>query len=138
MIVMRKKYSLLFILIVAVSACLILPDTTLAQEITVEVGVICKDVVDREPVDADTTFSFTEEELCCYTKITGAEESTNITHVWYWGDTERARVELPVRSINWRTYSSKIIQEHETGAWRVEVLDSDGEVLKTLKFHITG
>lgn len=112
-------------------------ETQELPELEVSVAAVCKDVIDLEPVDAGTSFSATVGKLYCFTRITGAESPTQITHVWYFDGSERARVDLAVNSINWRTYSSKIIQEHEQGAWRVDVLDAEGNVLKTLEFQVT-
>ena len=128
-----------FPVLMLVLTCFCIPSHAMAQEtsdLTIEVGVICKQVEERVPVDADTTFAVSVEQLSCFTKITGAEEETTISHVWYWGETERARIELPVRSISWRTYTTKRIQEHEVGAWRVDILDAEGKVLKTIRFSI--
>jgi hypothetical protein len=58
-------------------------------------------------------------------------------HVWSYGDVERARVSLAVNSNTWRTYSSKAIQAHEIGSWRVDVLDTSGNLLETVNFEIT-
>ncbi|MFQ6071026.1 MAG: DUF2914 domain-containing protein, partial [Candidatus Aminicenantales bacterium] len=66
----------------------------------------------------------------------GAQEPVEITHIWYWKETERARVTLPVESPNWRTWSSKIIQEHEVGEWHVDIIGPEGNVLKTVTFEI--
>ena len=108
-----------------------------APELEVTVAAICKDVVDREPVDAGNSFTADVGKLFCFTKITGAETPTNIAHLWYFDGTERARVDLAVNAISWRTFSSKIIQTHELGAWRVDILDAGGNVLKTVEFAVT-
>ena len=115
-------------------------ESTKAQEpvnLQVEVAAICKDVIDRAPVDAGTSFPASVGKLFCFTKITGALNPTHITHVWSFDGTERARVELAVNSPSWRTYSSKNIESLEVGAWRVEVIDSAGNVLQTLNFEVT-
>jgi hypothetical protein len=108
-----------------------------APELTVSVATICRDVVDREPMDSGNSFTADVGKLYCFTKIMGAESPTHVTHVWYFDGTERARVELAVNGASWRTFSSKIIQPHELGAWRVDVLDADGNVLKSLDFEVT-
>lgn len=105
-------------------------------ELEVSVAAICKDVIDREPVDSGTSFPVAVGKLYCFTKITGAQSPTQVTHVWLFDGTERARVDLAVGAASWRTFSSKIIQEHELGAWRVDVVDPDGNVLKTLDFEV--
>jgi hypothetical protein len=107
-----------------------------AVEMGVSVAAICTDVQNLEPINASTSFPATVGKLYCFTKITGAQSPTQITHVWYFDGTERAKVDLAVNSVSWRTYSSKIIQSYEMGAWSVEVLDSNGKVLKTLEFEV--
>jgi len=138
--IMKRLFFPLTTVLALVAICLVPPTTVQAQEtpqLEVAEGIICTDVVDREPVGVNTTFAATVDRLCCFTRITGAEEPTTITHVWYFGDIERARVDLTVRSLSWRTHSSKIIQAHESGPWRVDVLDAAGSVLRTIRFEIT-
>ena len=107
-----------------------------AEGLSVEDAAICANVVDREPTDVGTSFPVSVGKLYCFTKIVGAQEPTEVSHVWYFGDEERARVTLSVKAANWRTYSSKILQEHEVGSWRVEVLDADGNNLQTVDFEV--
>ncbi|RMH43608.1 MAG: DUF2914 domain-containing protein, partial [Gammaproteobacteria bacterium] len=57
-------------------------------------------------------------------------------HVWYWQDREMARVDLPVRSSNWRTWSSKRILPEWTGPWRVVVEDAAGKVVAEKVFRV--
>jgi len=74
--------------------------------------------------------------LFCFSKIIGAEDPIEIAHVWYFGDTERARVTLPVKTNTWRTYSSKVLQDHEIGPWHVDLLGPEGDVLETIEFEV--
>lgn len=99
-------------------------------------AAICLNVENRACVDVKEEFSTANETLYCFTRVTGAKEDIEVTHVWYYGDVERARVSLSVRSSNWRTYSSKRIQAHETGKWRVEVLGPGDTLLKTIPFTV--
>jgi hypothetical protein len=108
-----------------------------AADLSVETAAICRDIVDRAPVDQGTSFSVSVGKLYCFTKIVGAETPTEVTHVWYFGAEERARITLSIGGSSWRTYSSKVLQQHEIGAWRVEVLDADGNILETANFTVT-
>jgi hypothetical protein len=113
--------------------------TTLEEDtatLTVEDGTICKDVMDYTAIEPGTSFPASVEKLYCYTKIVGAIDPTEITHAWFYGDTERARVTLAVNSPLWRTYSSKIIQPHDIGSWNVVVLDQYENVLESFSFTI--
>lgn len=137
---MQKIFTFLrFSFIVCTITALIFSMAVPAQSadgLQVESAAICLNVVDREPVDSGNSFTVSVEKLFCFTKIVGAESPTEITHVWYYGDIERARISLTVGSNSWRTYSSKILQAHEIGTWRVEVLGPSGDILETVTFSI--
>jgi general secretion pathway protein A len=98
---------------------------------------ICQYVVDLRPVGAGSRFNNSVGMLYCFTKISVSRIPNKITHVWYLRDTERARVNLPIKSYTWRTYSSKTIRTDDIGDWRVDVLGPEGKVLSTLRFKIT-
>jgi hypothetical protein len=137
---MKQFVSQLVAILTLIVVTLSLPIAVQAEShaaLEVAVAAICQNVVDREPVDAGISFPASVGRLNCFTKISGARTPTQITHVWYFGAQERASVDLAVKAASWRTYSSKIIQPHEIGAWRVDVLDSTGTVLKELQFEIT-
>ena len=67
-----------------------------ADTLDVEDAVICRNVVDRKAVNSGTSFSSSVGKLYCYNKILGAKTKTHVTHVWYHGNVERARITLPV------------------------------------------
>ena len=136
---MKKIYYFFLVLAILITIPLSQAVTSTAQEtasLEVAVAAMCTDVVDREPVDAGNTFEVSLGKVYCFTTIIGAHSPTEITHVWYFGDSERARVNLAIKASSWRTYSSKRIQMHEIGDWHVDVLGSEGELLKTLQFEI--
>jgi len=137
---MKRQFSRFLVLVTLITFSLFLGVTVKAQEASVEVAeaVICADVVDREPVDVGDEFETSVNRLFCFTKIIGIQAPIEITHVWYWGEVERARVSVPVGGSGWRTWSTKAIQAHETGAWHVDVLGPIGELLKSLSFTVKG
>jgi hypothetical protein len=134
----KRFFSIAVVLLTAVSLFPIATaEAQLAASLRVAEAVICTDVVDRGPVGAGTSFGSSVGQLYCFTKIEGAHEPTAVIHVWYFGNTERARVSLPVDSAVWRTKTSKKIQPHEIGPWHVDVLGPQGELLQTVGFEIT-
>ncbi len=136
---MKRLLSSSGLCIVIVSICLLVPISIYAQQsgnLKATAAVVCKQIVDRQPVDPGTSFSASVGKLYLYCKIAGIQNSTQIVHVWYFGDVERARVSLGVQPPAWRTYSSKIIQAHETGKWHVKILDADGNLLEDVAFEI--
>ena len=136
---MKKMVSFSGVMVCLISLCLLVP-TVGAQEVNkvqIVAAAICKDVVQREAVEVGTQFSNSVSRLYCFTKAMSTEIPTEVVHVWSYGDVERARVSLAVNSATWRTYSSKAIQSHEIGPWRVDVLDPSGNLLETINFEIT-
>jgi hypothetical protein len=98
--------------------------------------VITDQVMDREPGEHMTAVPSSVGKVYCWMRVTGAEGETIIEHVWYKGDVEMARVPLTVAGSNWRTWSSKNIEEIWTGDWRVDVVGPDGEVLRSVSFTV--
>lgn len=90
----------------------------------------------REPVNPGDAFPDTSGSVYCYTRLVGATEPTTVTHVWYYEGETMARVDLPVRSYDWRTWSSKRLLPSWTGRWQVKILDADGLVLNAASFQI--
>ncbi|MBC8423447.1 DUF2914 domain-containing protein [bacterium] len=112
-----------------------------------ETSVVSLDVVemvvaagfDREnrlPQAAGEVFPGDTERLWCYTRVRGAATPIEVVHAWYHEGETRARVVLPVRSADWRTWSSKRLLPAWTGRWEVKVLDPDGLVLASRTFTI--
>jgi len=99
---------------------------------------VCRDV-DREtraPLGVGDAFPQDVERLYCFTRLTGAADTTQVTHLWLHEDQIRSRVPLAVRSPDWRTWSSKSILPRWSGEWEVRVLDRDGLVLGASTFRI--
>ncbi len=136
-----KRFLLLSVLCIAiVSMCLLVTDSIHAQpsgRLNAANSVLCKKIVDRQPVEPGTSFPASVGRLYLYSKITDIQNPTQIVHAWYFGDVERTRVALNVNPPAWRTYSSKIIQSHEIGKWHVKILDAAGNSLEDVEFEIT-
>jgi hypothetical protein len=126
---MKARKLIIFLLLLC---CL--PMTALALE--VREAVITTQVIDRAPVDAIQTYPASVERLFCFTRVTGAAADTSITHVWHLRGVERSRIELPVRSGDWRIWSQKTILPGSAGDWKVDVLDAEGKLLKSIPFTL--
>jgi hypothetical protein len=98
---------------------------------------IAKDIVEREPVGISNTFPANVGKLYCFSRLKVDVDATSIFHSWYFNDEKVTQVELNVKkSGGFRTYSSKTIMENQKGKWEVEVLDTEGNVLKSITFTI--
>jgi Protein of unknown function (DUF2914) len=136
---MRVQKLLLFVVFL-VLLTIISGVFTLAQagglKIT-EMAVTTK-IVKGNPIDSVRRISSTSvKALYCFTRLTAAiDEDTTIKHVWYKDDKVIGQYELPVKGERWRTYSKKMVEKGAAGDWRVEALDSEGNILKTIKFRM--
>jgi hypothetical protein len=92
-------------------------------------------VEDRQPSDVGNVFPVDLDKLYCFTKIGGADRTTYVYHVWYFGNKEIARVKLPVKSKSWRTWSSKNLHMG-LGYGYVEIVSESGDILGRAEFKI--
>lgn len=104
--------------------------------ITIQEASIATGVEKRLPVGVAEQFSPEMGQLVCWTKLTAPEAPTEIEHVWFYKDKEMTRVKLSVGAKTWRTWSRKTIAKSAIGDWRVDVVDAQGNVLKSVKFSI--
>jgi hypothetical protein len=131
---MRKSVAM-----IAMTAALVLVPAGIAGAADVQVELVFGTDVDRETrtvVGAAEVFARDIPSVYCLSRIHGLTADTTVTHAWYHEGVTRAKVELPVRSENWRTWSSKKMLPGWTGTWEVKVLDADGTVLATATFEL--
>lgn len=124
------------VLLIVLSLTLLWSGPVLAAELQVAQGVVTTQIVNRMPVDEIQSYTASVGKLYCFTRIVGAQGETSITDVWKLNGQEVARVKLPVRSPDWRTWSSKTIPPDAKGNWEVDVLDAQGQLLKTITFTL--
>ncbi len=96
--------------------------------------VIAIDVGERQPTGEGTEFPADVGELVAWTRVTGLANTT-VRHVWRHQGHEEV-IELSVGGSPWRTWSRRTIPAEWTGAWTVEVLDAQGNVLATAEFTV--
>ncbi len=113
---------------------LVAGSAALAEEGAFATAIVCTGVQDRAPVGAAESFPSTVGQLYCFSEV--KDGSGAVVHVWYYGEKEVRRIELPVKAARWRTWSAKSIPAAWTGAWKVEVLDTAGNVLATSSFTV--
>ena len=103
--------------------------------VTAEVQ-LCTAVEDRVPTGVGDSFGSDIGQLCLWSRISGAVDTTFVKHIWSYQGEEKAVVELPVRSPSFRTWSRKTILPEWVGEWEVKVFDADGNLLATTPFKI--
>lgn len=114
------------------------PAQAAASELKITELAVTTKIVKGKPIDSVHRISSASvKALYCFTRITAPEGTdTTVKHVWYRDDQKVGEYELPVKGERWRTYSKKEIQRGWAGEWRVEILDSAGTLLNTVRFRM--
>lgn len=101
-------------------------------------AVICEEIKDGRPVNEGIIFSADMGKITCYTEFESVNKKTTIYHCWYFKDNLRAKKKpLVLNPPQWSTQSQIEPRETDKGPWRVEIVDDNGNILKTLRFSIT-
>jgi hypothetical protein len=127
---MRARHVLPFLALSLVAA--VSPAHRSAVSAEVAIG---KSIEKNVAVDTASAFPADVGSVVGWTRVTGAEAGTKITHLWIHG-ADSSKVELNIGGSPWRTYSRKTIGADGTGDWTLEVLDADGKTLATKTFKI--
>jgi hypothetical protein len=108
------------------------------EGLTITEMAVTTKIVRGNPIDAVRRISSTSvKSLFCFTRISNnSGEETTIKHVWYHNGERVKESELPVKGKKWRTYSRRDIDKGSVGDWRVDALDSEGNLLKSVEFRI--
>ncbi len=87
----------------------------------------------QEPVD-EITSAKVGEVVTAFSQIRSGLAETSITHRWALNGQTVSDVPLAVKGSPWRTWSRKTL--HAAGAWTVQVLNANGDVLKEAKLDV--
>jgi hypothetical protein len=131
------KFLLPVLLMVLTSPCVTLAEASVPSLKITEMAVTTK-IVRGKPIDSVHRISSSSvKALYCFTSLISTDGGeTAIKHVWYRDGEKVGEYELPVKGERWRTYSKKAVDKGLTGDWRVDVLDSGGNLLKSVQFKM--
>jgi hypothetical protein len=107
--------------------------TAPATQGSVARAIITTGISNREPVDELTTVGGDVPLVYLFTDLRGMQ-GERVTHRWEHDGQVVSEVGFDVKSQRWRVWSSKTIPTGTTGAWKVHVVNSAGEVLTTREF----
>lgn len=98
--------------------------------------VIGTSVENGEPTGVAETFPASTEKVYCFLEATDIAKDTEISFVWFNGEKELSKFSVPLKEgSRWRTYAYKNLREMK-GDWKVEIRDSEGNVVKDVKFKV--
>jgi len=98
--------------------------------------VVGTGVENGEPAGVAETFPASTEKVYCFLEAADMAKDTEVSFVWFNGDKELSKFSVPLKQgPRWRTYAYKNLRELK-GDWKVEIRDSDGKVMKDVKFKV--
>ena len=100
-------------------------------------ALMYEDIQEQTPQNATTIFSIERRKVICYTSFDPVPKKTVIYHHWFHRDRPSAKMKLTLKPPRWSSYSSFQLRAEDLGPWRVEVTDSQGQILYILRFSIT-
>ena len=107
-----------------------------APGFTISRAVVGTGLEDREPVGVADTFSATTERVYCFLEANEIEKDTEVSLVWFHGETEMLKISLPLQmGPRWRTYAYKNLRGLK-GDWKVEIQDASGALVKEVTFKV--
>lgn len=101
-------------------------------------AVLTRKVSKREPTNvfaADIRLSQFDEGLSFFSEIKNLQ-GQQVKHIWSFEGEIMAEITLDVTSPRYRTYSTKNIMDSQTGHWRVDVVDEQGNLIAQKEFRI--
>jgi hypothetical protein len=115
----------------------LLSQETPQDGVTLVRAVMCESISDYAPMNVAVVFSVNIGKISCYTAFEGIRSTTFTIHKWYRHDELVTTKKLTLKPPRWATYSSIQLREADKGPWRVEVLDVNDKLLKTIRFSVT-
>ena len=106
-------------------------DGFLIKRLTVATGI-----ENREPVGAGDSFPTDTPKAYCFLEAIDIEQDTNVIFVWIREGKEISQASLALKSgSRWRTRAEKTLHGM-SGAWKVEIRNEAGRVLKDISFAV--
>jgi len=107
----------------------------LLQPVLVQ-AVMCEAIERFKPVNNAVVFSISLGRVFCFTAFDPVHQETIVYHRWYRQDRLISNAKLVLNPPKWSSFSSMQLREADKGPWRVEVVDSQENLMETLRFSI--
>ncbi len=106
------------------------------QRPTLEQAETCESIRDGLPVWPGRVFSVGNSRVYCVSTFSNIQRQYIVYHRWYHRDKLTATFRLKLMPPKYSTASSVQLRDNDKGAWKVEVVDEDGFVFKTIRFSV--
>lgn len=98
---------------------------------------MCENIDRFLPVNPAVVFSISLGRVYCFTAFDPVYEETVVYHRWYRQDRLISNARLVLNPPKWSSFSSMQLRPADKGPWRVEIVDSQDKLMKTLRFGIS-
>ena len=112
------------------------PPASSSEKLSLVQAVMCEEVMESSPKNQAIVFSISLGKVICFTSFDPVPAKTVIYHNWFFKDKAKSKIKLTLKSPRWKSISRIKLREKENGPWRVEIRDSKGKILRTLRFSI--
>ncbi len=107
-----------------------------ASRLTISRMEISAGVMHQTPLDIGTTYPSSQEKVYCYLEFKDVKTETTVYVVWMLGHNEMDKIPLVIKPYpKFRTWASKKINGMK-GEWKVNVLDGNGNLMKSATFTV--
>ena len=108
-----------------------------ASDVILTRAAVCEEIINYTPFNPGVVFSISNGKISCFTAFDGIPEKMFVYHKWFRQDSLVTRKRLTLKPPQWSTFSSIQLREADKGPWRVEIVDANGTLFKTIRFSIT-
>ena len=100
-------------------------------------AVMCESIQEYAPVNPAVVFSIDRGRISCFTEFDPVPAQTFVMHKWYRRDSLVTEKRLTINPPRWSSFTSMQLRDADKGPWRVEIIDAEGNIMRTLRFSIT-
>lgn len=105
-------------------------------KLTIEKAMMCEGIESYSPVNPAIVFSVSLEKVLCFSSFDPVPSETYIFHRWFHKDRLSTERKLYLKPPRWSTFSGIQLREADKGPWRVDIVDKDGKLFKSLRFSV--
>lgn len=98
---------------------------------------MCEAIDKFQPVNPAVVFSISLGRVYCFTAFDPVFEESVVYHRWFRQDRLISSARLVLNPPRWSSFSSIQLRPADKGPWRVEIVDSQDKLIRTLRFGIS-
>jgi hypothetical protein len=107
------------------------------DEPTLIKAVMCESIQKFTPINEAVVFSIDLGRIYSFTEFDPVPKQTVIYHKWYHRGRLVSVKQLTINPPRWSSFSSMQLRDADKGPWRVDIVDDNDKLLRTLMFSIT-